>query len=120
MEATKKILKTNSIKIHLHLDNYTGKQGKNQIYLRVYYGKTLYIRTGKAIALKFWDQKKKVVKNVRGNFGAGKLIGDLNEMKAKLRRIIDATVETGKPLSKKKLETALFQMDVSATAVTLR
>ena len=73
MEATKKILKTNSIKIHLHLDNYTGKQGKNQIYLRVYYGKTLYIRTGKSHRSQVLGSEKEGGEECAGELRSGEI-----------------------------------------------
>ena len=115
-----KIVKTNSIKIALHLDSHTNREGKNQIYLRIYNsGKYTCIRTGKSVAPKFWDKQGKAVRNVKGNHGATRMIADLDEQKAKLRRIIDDLVREGKVLTRKRLETLLFQTDQSAVAVTL-
>ena len=115
-----KILNTNRIKVALHLDSHTNTEGKNQIYLRIYNaGKYTYIKTGKEVLPMFWEKKTKAVKNVKSNDGASQLIADLDEMKSKLRRIIDEFVRQGKALTRKKLEAALFQTDQTALGVTL-
>lgn len=116
-----KIVKTNSIKIALHLDSHTNREGKNQIYLRVYNsGKYTCIRTGKAVRPKYWDKKGKSVRNVKGNIGAAGMIADLDGMKSKLRRVIDEFVKEGQVLTRKKLEDALFMEDQSIATVTLK